>query len=418
MARTPYAWLGQLSILAALVLLAVSVNSSSSPDGPLVSAEPPPPSEGPLTVSQIALTTEQEEALFSDLTPYRYLVVRDSLSPRLEELRAVHPESQILLYKDVSFTVADPSCEFDPFQGGGVSDCQARENESWYLHAADGARLASADFPALSAMNIANDGYRQAWLESVLERLGDAVGDGSEERFDGVWMDDTNLNPGHGLEGVIAELSDDEYRHATVEFVEEVAPRLQAEGFAAVLNLGMQSGDPAQRESAIRLAHSASMVNREQFVRVGEGPALFSAGGDEAQLWDEEVSLMEDIQAAGSDFHAIAYGMAGDLQAQLYARATFLLGWEGQDGSALNYRTTDTVAPASAWTESLGLPTADRVRVGAGWMREFTEGFVLVNPSPDKVQAFDLVDPHAGMSASCATQIEVPPVMARMVRPC
>ncbi len=336
----------------------------------------------------------------------------------MAELREAHPESQILLYKDLSFTIADPSCEFDPFQGGGVSDCRARKNESWYLHGADGSRLASADFPDLSAMNVASDGYRQAWLESVVARLGDALDDGSGERYDGVWMDDTNLYPGHGLDGRIAELSDDEYRHATTEFVEEASLQLQEEGFAAVLNLGMRSADEAQRESAIKLAHSATMINREQFVRLGEGPLLFTAGGGDAPFWDDELALMEGIQEGGADHHAIVYGTAGDVEAQLYARGTFLLGWDGHGGSALNYRTTDTVEPASVWTESVGLPIADRAPAGVGWMRKFEDGFVLVNPSPDEVQSFEFNRPHGGTNAPCAARIELAPASARIVRPC
>ena len=71
-------------------------------------------------------------------------------------------------------------------------------------------------------MNVGNPGYQQAWADDVLARLTDAYDDGSGARYDGVFMDDTNLFPGHGVDGQVAEMSDDDYSQATQSFMAAV----------------------------------------------------------------------------------------------------------------------------------------------------------------------------------------------------
>ena len=362
-----------------------------------------------LTTSQIAIVTSQEDQLFeADGSKYRYIVVRDSMEYRLEELRAAHPEAEILLYKDVSFT-ADDACEWAPFQGPGVDYCEADRNESWFLHRKSNPsqRLASESYPDLRAMNIGNPGYQRAWADSVLARLTDAHDDGSGAKYDGVWMDDTNLFPGHGMDGNIAELSDAEYRQATVSFMASVAPKLEAAGFRTVANLGMDPWEQAQRTAATSIARHVSTVNREGLVRWGEDGTLFTTDGD-APFWEYEVEAAEEMQAAGANLHAITYGSANDVRGQRYSRATFLMAWDGTDGGALNYRTSETSSPWQPnWTVDVGVPAGSRKRVGQGFLRRYSAGVVVINPAAGGSQDFSLngsfVHPDSGECVSTIT---------------
>ena len=43
-------------------------------------------------------------------------------------------------------------------------------------------------------------------------------------------MDDTNLYPGHGMDGRIKELTDGQYRQATQDFVHNVSAQIRATG--------------------------------------------------------------------------------------------------------------------------------------------------------------------------------------------
>ena len=51
----------------------------------------------------------------------------------------------------------------------------------------------SEAYPNLYAMNLNDPGYRDAWLNAVRSRLQDVNNDHSGVRWDGVYMDDTNL---------------------------------------------------------------------------------------------------------------------------------------------------------------------------------------------------------------------------------
>ena len=99
-----------------------------------------------LTTSQISLNGTNDDALLAEHgSRYEYIIVRDQLYTHLAELRQEHPEAKILVYKDVSFTVTDhDGCPYAPYEGGGVSYCDADRHESWFLHdKSSGDRIAS-----------------------------------------------------------------------------------------------------------------------------------------------------------------------------------------------------------------------------------------------------------------------------------
>lgn len=373
-----------------------------------------------LTTSQIAIVSDHEDPLFREDSPrYRYIVVRDNLHDRVGELRRAHPEAEIILYKNVAFTLREPGCPFDPFQGGGVSWCQANRHEAWFLHdKRTGARIASDGYPTQRAMNIAHPGYRRTWLRSVRARLADALAYRSGARYDGVWMDDTNLYPGHGMGGRIAELRDGEYRRAMVGFVDEVTPVLREAGFVTIVNLGMNPWERAQRRAALRVAGDVSVVNREGLVRWGEGE-LFTDPGGPVPHWRDEVRLAEDVQRRGARFHAITYGRSDDRRVQRYARATFLMAWNGRDGSAFAFRSVDGGrAYSPSWAAEIGEPRGKRRHVGRGWRRSFTRGIALVNSSPRGSQRFRFAKRHRTPGGRCVRSVRLGAQNALIMRRC
>lgn len=373
--------------------------------------------EGGVTTSQIAIVNGHEPSLLADDgSKYRYLLIRDSMHGQLAALRKAHPEAELILYKDVAFTVAD-ACAFDPFQGGGLSYCTAEAHEDWFLHTSSGQRLASESYALQRAMNIGNPGYQKAWVDSVLARLQDADNNGSGVKYDGVFMDDTNLFPGHGMDGRIAEMSDDRYRQAMVEFVDYAAGRIGGAGFKTMANVGMDPWTPAQRAATLELARDVDVINREGLIRWGEGTTWTEAGGA-APHWMDEVELAEDIQAAGADFHGITYGGITDIQAQRYARATFLMAWDGNDGSALSYRTVAGTAWGQDWTTDVGVPTSGRYEVGQGWRRDFAAGTAIINARASGNQTFDLGGSFLDADGNCVNSVTLSATKALVMPSC
>jgi hypothetical protein len=76
-----------------------------------------------------------------------------------------------------------------------------------------------------------------------------------------------------------------------------------------------------------------------------------------------------------------------DTALMTFGKASFLLEWNG-GGSVFAYNGGTCDPTNSAWTTSIGTPTAPKFQVGVGWERTYTGGTVLVNPSPSASQTF------------------------------
>jgi hypothetical protein len=378
----------------------------------------PPPT--PVTTSQIAQVSSEEDALWAELdSHYRYIIIRDSMHDQIPLLRAANPNAKILVYKNLGFVNKQPDgCPWSPYQGSGVPWCDATAHESWLLHDASGNRLES-DYQDVYAANVANSGYQQAWISDVKARLADINADGSGARYDGVFLDDTNLFPGHGLNGRIAELSDAQYGQAVKGFIETIGDQLKADGFITMPNLGLRVWDSTQRSEALDIAGHVTAINRETFVRWGEGDLFTTPPSNGTPDWRDELNLESDIQAAGAGYSAIVYGASDDVRAQRYARATFLLGWNGLDGSTLIYRPDglgNSFMPD--WTTNVGTPTGARYAVGSGFRRAFSGGTVIINPAPSGSQTFNLGGSFRLPDGSCVSSVSLGAVSALVLPSC
>ena len=250
-------------------------------------------------------------------------------------------------------------------------------------------------------------------------RLVDAAGDGSGVRWDGVYLDDTNLYPGHGMDGRIQEATGAQYREATLDFVADVSPALQAEGFVTMANVGMDMYDPAQRAAAKQLARNIDVYNREYFVRWSDSPVFTTPHASRGNEWTDELVHMEEIQRAGASFSAVVYGDTTEAEVQRYARATFLLGWDGTDGGALMYRASGASDGWLAdWTTDVGYPVEARQAVGKGWQRDYTAGTVIINPHPSGNQTFALGGSYRLPSGSCTDSVDLGPASALVLPRC
>ena len=77
---------------------------------------------------------------------------------------------------------------------------------------------------------------------------------------------------------------------------------------------------------------------------------LRTTGSSWTQNWDGWQRLVATAQNMGDDFIGVTYGPAGDTQAMLYGKASFLLDWNG-GGGAFMYHANDNSDPTdSAWT--------------------------------------------------------------------
>ncbi len=353
---------------------------------------------------------------------YRYVTVRETVHERVASYRSANPRTEILVYKNGSWVAEDPGCPWDPFQSSGASWCEAEDHEEWFLHDASGNRLVSSGYPELRAMNIADPGYRASWMANVLARLADAHGDGSGVRWNGVYIDDVNLNPSHGIEGRIAELSDEDYAQETVEFVAAAANELKSRGYTVMANVAVDPWSDQQRALLAELAVDLDVVNREYFARYGDGNGdepLFThpeAGG--GSDWAIEQKMMRSVQRAGAGYQAMVYGERADRRAQVYGRASFLLAFKLGSGSAFAFRTLDGEPGAGPWQREIGTPSGRKRAVGVGYMRRFSDGLALVNPHPESRQRFEFGPRRYWRSGRCRSSLVLGPARGAVLGDC
>jgi hypothetical protein len=99
-----------------------------------------------------------------------------------------------------------------------------------------------------------------------------------------------------------------------------------------------------------------------------------------------------------------------------YGKASFLLDWNGHGGAFIYAATQNAKAWDGAWTQDLGRPLKRKRAVGAGWLRRYRHGIVLLNPSPSSAQRFVLprrYETSAGRSVKTAT---LPPTTGLILR--
>jgi hypothetical protein len=138
------------------------------------------------------------------------------------------------------------------------------------------------------------------------------------------------------------------------------------------------------------------------------------AGAD----WEWKADMASWLAARNVPLLAVTYSNRGDLAAQLYHRATWLLTWNGRTGSSVFVPEESDVShwtgPATA---EIGTPTQARRRVGTTgvWRRAYTRGTVLVNPHPTPA----LVKVRAGnrtLSGRSVTRVLVPSLSGVILR--
>lgn len=391
-------------------------------DASLVATTPPPAADAPSTLGLLAYDTGQPEAL-GDTSRYAYVVVQENQFAHIAAIKQANPNTKVLAYMQAGNTHFYDSCSdtTDPHIYGdsyGVSYCWAnRYHPDWFLTDRAGTRLRTVDYNFLMPMDVGNSEFANIWASGTYANL---MADG----FDGVWMDDVNVDPGHGLNGRIAKYTDQQYGAATTQFGATVGDYLRARGMIAIANVGLEPWVSYQLADTLTIGQHLTAVNREHWVRYGDICGPFSERfNTTATYGTPPLSTMIDyaaqLQAQGTSVTGVDYGYpattSDDEQTMTYGRALFLLTWNGAPGSAYFYRrcgVNETAYPQ--WTADLGLPLGPLVQDADGVLsRTFANGEVVLNPN--RTTATHVSVPHglhAASGAVAANAISVAPETA------
>ncbi len=355
---------------------------------------------GSSTVGQIAFGNGQD-AYLGHTAGSRYVEINDYEYGRVGAVRAADPATRVLVYQEAQ-TEGPGSCQYDTHPSWGMSYCFADANHpEWFLLTNSGQRAQYTD-NGYYMMDMGSVTYQQAFAANVIATA-------RRDGFDGVELDDVNLSPAHGTDGTLAKYTDAQYAAATVAFVAAVSRDISAAGLVVSANVGNSNPwDTTALAESQQIAANLSVYNHEFWLRWQEGTPLMTGAE-----WLASIHMEEVIQSTGAAFTALTYGSLNDVQAMRYVRGSFLLGWNGQSGSALIYRPDPEVVDSYSpeWTIDVGTPTGDRYAVGAGWRRQFTGGTVVVNPAGGS-QSFALGGTYRMPDGSIVSSVTLGPASA------
>jgi Hypothetical glycosyl hydrolase family 15 len=300
----------------------------------------------------------------------------------------------------------------------GVPYAQARA-EGWLLKGPSGALLVNRGAPDDYIGDEGSDAYQKAWIANVLAYLHAYPG------ISGVYIDDVlyDLKPMTGVEA--AEYPTQQaWADAQLSFIRAVGTALRARGYYVLVNAsGFVPGNAGSDTGATtadwwtELGPYVSGFMNESYDQLSDGSnAMRTTGPSWTQNWDAWQRLIQVAQTMGKDFVGVTYGAVGDTQTMTYGKASFLLDWNG-GGGAFIYVPTDGSSPTSATaTMQVGRPAGVKRRVGVGWMRTYSDGVVLVDPSPSTAQTFMLDGTYLTASGSAVTSVTLSPATGMILR--
>lgn len=350
----------------------------------------------PNTVGLLATNGGYSQA--SSPVRYGHVVLNAWEFDKIAPLKAANPGVKVLVYKCMASTRASSSSNDQSQIPTGVSYVYANtQHPEWFLTDSSGGRMEWVSWPGHVWMDVGNLSYQDTWADNVVREL-------QLRGWDGILMDNASfyLPAYYGQPAKYPTPAS--YRPANDSFIQRVSSRLMGAGFQVLPNLGGGDYTGEQFSAASAMASGAA---REFF-------ATWDATPFGGAAWYRQMEQMDAVEAQGKVFMGITYGSASDARLLRMARASFLLGWNGQNGF-------QTLVPASGdpwssdWTADIGLPLAPRYPVGSAWRRDYSGGVALVNPSAANVTV-DLGSAIVLPDGSSAQIVTLAPVSGLAVR--
>jgi hypothetical protein len=268
--------------------------------------------------------------------------------------------------------IIDPGdCVTDPY-GNQVAYkagdfCQiSKQHPDWFLLDQKGDRIQSAS--GNNYMDPGNPGYREFWLERARE-MHDKFG------WNGVFMDN--------LEASRKKFTDQGIIPAN--YPNDASYQIAVEGFLAFLrnNYFQPSGHPMSG-NIVSVDDNNVWLNYLQYLDAVMIESFATSWSDGYQFpieWERQMSIIEAALEKGKTLILVAQGDQADTDLQRFAYASYLLIANGN--AIFRYSNSDFYREVwiyDDYTLDLGTPLGQRKHQGLSWRRDFTHGYVSVNP--------------------------------------
>jgi hypothetical protein len=281
-----------------------------------------------------------------NLARYDYVVLQAWEYKRIPAIKAANPNTKVLVYKNLPSTSSNAVTNGidNALLPAGVGYAWANANHpDWFLLDTTGQRIQWSDFLGNWQMDPGNVGYQDAWLANVKGEL-------QRNGWDGVMLDDTfsgeNAVWHLGGRTMAKYPTAASYTAAVRSFLARVCPGLTSAGFIALPNIA--STTPATWSDWVSLCSGAL---QEYWTKWGyDGTQQFS-GAD----WDYRQQFLSLTERLGKIFLGVTYAPMNDVRSMRYARASFLLDWDGGPSALAFEPQVDAQDPySSEWAVDVG----------------------------------------------------------------
>jgi hypothetical protein len=266
----------------------------------------------------------------------------------------------------------------------GVPYKQALAN-GWLLKDSSGNLIRPANGANTWFGDVGNSAYQKAWADNVSNFL-------TAHGADGVFIDNVLCSFGGLSNGVLPAQypTDTSWATAQAAFLAYVGPALKAKGLYVAVNGYCYGPDDGSANTAwwTRIAPYVDGLMTEDFEQnPGNLAQLFFNSPTTSWMgnWLGKLEVIKAAQSAGKAAYALSYGAGSNTALMTYTKASYLMVWNGKGGGYI-FNPLDSTDPWNlAWTAPVGQPNGAMTQVGGAYVRDFTTGYVVVNPSTGSV---------------------------------
>jgi len=276
-----------------------------------------------------------------------------------------------------------------------ASRATARAN-GWLLHNSSGGEITYSGGSSL-LVNPGNVSFQNDLKQRILNFLALHPFE-SGVYFDNFMMDMRNFPnvnyPIYDQNNHLLFSTPTDYQNAQISFISNVGAALKAKGYFVGVNArGLISGNSASDTGDLSKQWidryypyvTATMIEYWQ-QRTSDHTVVLSGDDTWYHHWDGWESVMAYAQSKGLGFIPACYVSSTELRQTRFLRGSYLLQWSGARGAILMTGWTSADFWNSAMAFNPGQPTNARYQVATGvWRRDFTKGYVIVNPTSSTV---------------------------------
>ena len=248
--------------------------------------------------------------------------------------------------------------------------CSISQNHpDWFLLDTNGNRMKTSPTSNYYRMDPGNAGWRNFFVTRLLEIQ-------QQKGWSGLFLDN--------VEASLSEIQRDgatpaRYpNHASYQAAVRGFLQYLYQNYSQPYNRPMMGNIIARQDTATWDSYTQYMSGamQERWAVGWDSPDYISES-----KWKSDMLLAENTQARGKYIILVAQGSKTDSERQKFAFASYLLVSNGK--AAFRYGDEDVYTEAwlySNYNVDLGSPVGARYQTGSSWRRDFTRGYVIVDP--------------------------------------